>query len=55
MSRYKVIKEVTKEPGSPTLTQFCLYDKLEDRIVVRYAKKKDADALLLKYESTVKE
>jgi len=46
--RYEVVVEKTKH-GRKTETQYCLFDNLEGRVIVRYADKKEADALLLRY------
>ena len=51
MSRYKVKKEVTVHPDNTRETQYAVLDILEGRVIVRYAKKKDADSLVLKYEA----
>jgi hypothetical protein len=49
--RYEVTIEVTKV-GRKTEKQFCVYDTLEDRVVVRFAQEKDAKGVIAKYEAS---
>ncbi len=52
MDRYEVIPETTKV-GRKTEKQFAVFDKLENRVIVRYAAEKDALAVIAKYNKFV--
>lgn len=52
MNRYTIRKEETKN-GRKKEVYFGVYDIFEDRIIVRYSKEKEAQALIDKYEAMI--
>lgn len=54
MNRYKIVKEVEKV-GRRLEVQFAVVDNLDGKVIVRYAKEKDAQDLIDRYEETIKD
>lgn len=51
MSRYKIVTEQVQVGPKKTTEQFAVYDNYENRVVVRFMKEKDAEAVIAKYEA----
>lgn len=52
MKRYEIRKETSKN-GRKKETYFGVYDVFEDRVIIRYSKEKEAQALIDKYEAMI--
>lgn len=52
MNRYTIRTETVKN-GRKKETYFGVYDVFEDKVIIRYAKEKEAQALIDKYEAMI--